>query len=103
MRGYIALTISFQREKGDLWTAECLELGTSTFGNSFEDVNEKIDEAILLHLNTLEEVGERKRFFEEHNINIIYYKPKTISVPTTKILRKNTFIQPRLQRIPSFV
>ena len=103
MSDYISLTVSFYWEKDGLWTAECLELGTSTFGNSFEDVNEKISEAILLHLNTLEEVGERKRFFKENNIKIIHYKPKTVSVPTTKILSKNTFIQPRLQRVHSFV
>ncbi|MDY7037908.1 MAG: hypothetical protein SV375_17320 [Thermodesulfobacteriota bacterium] len=64
----LTLTIELKKE-GQRWLARCIELGTSTFGRSIEDAKKKIKEAVLLHLNTLEDVGERERFFEEHKIS----------------------------------
>lgn len=79
---YVSLTIKFQKE-GRRWTAECIELGTATFGRSLKEADKKITEAIELHLNTLEDIGERERFFKEHNIQVYRYKPKKqeISLP----------------------
>ncbi len=89
---YVFLTIVFQKEEDGRWTAECKELGTATFGSSFEDTQQKIEEAICLHLYTLEEVGEVERFFKENNIRVIAKRPRTvkINVPTNPL----TFIQP---------
>lgn len=64
---YIIVTLSFYKE-GNRWVGLCKELGTSTFGRSIQEANNRLIEAVELHLNTLEEVGERKRFFQEHNI-----------------------------------
>jgi len=69
--GYIILTIRFNKE-GKNWVAVCEELGTSTFGRSFEEAEKRIKEAVELHLNTLEDVGERDKFFKEHKIK--FYK-----------------------------
>ncbi len=66
--GYIVVTFKFRRE-GKKWTAFCEELGTSTFGRSILEAHKKLKEAVSLHLGTLEEVGERERFFKEHNLN----------------------------------
>lgn len=67
---YFVLTIIFEQDD-DVWTAECEELGTATFGDSFEEARENIKDAIDVHINTLKEVGELFKFFEEHNISLI--------------------------------
>ena len=68
-KGFILLTVNLQNEEG-IWTAVCLELGTATLGKTPEQAKKRIREAITLHLNGLEELGERKRFFREHGIEI---------------------------------
>lgn len=67
--GYAVFTCKFRKEGGK-WLACCEELGTATFGRSIQEAQRKLDEAVLLHLNTLEDVGERERFFREHNIDL---------------------------------
>ena len=79
--GYVVLTLKFRKE-GDKWTARCMELGTATFGPTLEEAEERIREAVTLHLNTLEDVGERERFFKEHNITHSLHKPRSVKVPT---------------------
>jgi predicted RNase H-like HicB family nuclease len=69
---FIVLTVSF-RQEGNKWLARCIELGTSMFGNTFEDAQEALKGAIDLHLNTLEDVHECERFFNENNIKV--YNP----------------------------
>jgi hypothetical protein len=94
-RGYIKVTFVF-REHHDRWTGKCRELGTATFGNSFEDIKEKLEEAVLCHLNTLEDIGERGRFFRKHGIRFYVHKPKLretrLSVPyDPKVLVQSRF------------
>ena len=87
---YIRLTAIFIKEEDGRWTAECKELGTGTFGDSFEDVKMQLEEAIELHLNTLEELGEREQFFQDNNIKIYPAKP------TEKRIRKNIPVNPNV-------
>lgn len=97
--GYVVLTCQFQKE-GRRWLARCEELGTSVFGRSLPEADRILNEAIWLHLNTLEDVGERERFFKEHNIHFHNVKPKhdiRVSIP----LRQDVFIHPHVQRIPT--
>lgn len=106
---YIRLTSIFQKEENGTWTAECKELGTATFGDSFEDAEMKLQEAIELHLNTLEEIGERERFFTENKIKIYTVKPpKSIRIdfpidPNANITPSfsNTIVMPSLYPIPA--
>lgn len=93
---YIRLTFIY-RELKNRWTGECTELGTATFGNSLEDIKEKLEEAVLCHLNTLEDLGERKRFFKKHGIKIFYRKPKETKVAVCAPYDPRIFVQPRLQ------
>ncbi|MFQ5864556.1 MAG: type II toxin-antitoxin system HicB family antitoxin [bacterium] len=81
---YSRLTVIFEKQDDGRWTATCGELGTATFGNSLQDAQNKIGEAICLHLNTLEDVGERERFLKENNITLYDKSPKSvrINVPT---------------------
>jgi predicted RNase H-like HicB family nuclease len=85
---FVVLTCIFQRE--DKWvTAECQELGTTAFGRTLADAEKRLREAILLHLNTLEDVGERARFFKEHRIRMHTQYPE-VAHPTipTEVLSK---------------
>jgi predicted RNase H-like HicB family nuclease len=76
---YIALSFRFYQEEGR-WLARCEELGTSTYGDSLPEAEANLKEAVLLHLNTLEDVGECKRFLKENNIHLLDKRPKEISV-----------------------
>ncbi|HZP95370.1 MAG TPA: hypothetical protein VFC31_03405 [Candidatus Limnocylindria bacterium] len=65
----VVLTVRFTQD-GDQWLAECVELGTATYADSFEDVQAEIAELIELHLSTLEQTGQRAKFFKEHGIKL---------------------------------
>lgn len=81
---YIVVTFKFRKE-GNRWTAFCEELGTATFGRSIPEAHKRLKEAVLLHLNTLEDVGERERFFKKHNITFHYHKPKKSKIKISGI------------------
>jgi predicted RNase H-like HicB family nuclease len=74
---YITLLVEFYLDKDGRWVAECKELDLSTYSDSLDGVAEEMREATELYLNTLEDVGERARFFREHNI-------KTFTTPKQK-------------------
>ncbi len=97
--GFIVLTVFFEREEGGKrWVATCKELGTSTYGNTLDEAQERIDEAIGLHLSTLEDVGERERFFEENNIKVFPGKPSNeieMKVP----IQHQVFSQPMIRQL----
>ncbi len=90
--GYIVVTFKFRRE-GNKWTAFCEELGTSTFGRSIPEAHKKLKEAVLLHLDTLEEVGERERFFKEHNISFHSHKSKKSEIKISGPLDTDTYVR----------
>ena len=97
--GYIIVTVQFKKE-GKKWVAVCNELGTSTFGRSLKEVKKRLNEAILLHLNTLDDVNERERFFKENKIIFYSSRPKTKSIPVSAPLDDNIFVQSHLQPVP---
>jgi predicted RNase H-like HicB family nuclease len=96
--GYIVLTCEFYQE-GRRWVALCDELGTSTFGRSLPAAERKLDEAIMLHLNTLENVGESERFFKEHNITFHVHKPKDFSICVNSLTRNDVYFRPCIQPV----
>ena len=67
--GYVTLTFSFEKE-GEDWVGVCLELGTSTFADTVEECQSELEELVADHLEVLEDIGERERFFEEWGIRI---------------------------------
>jgi predicted RNase H-like HicB family nuclease len=76
---YILLTLLFKRE-GKVWTAECKELGTASFGDTIEEAIETIEDMVKLHLDALEDAGERERFLQENHVKVYDEKPKEKSV-----------------------
>ncbi len=98
--GLMILTLAFHRE-GRLWVGNCLELGTSTYARTLEQTQRELIEMVECHLNTLEEVGERDRFFREHGIE--YHteeKPPTRVRPSLPLDGKS-FVQPRQFPVPA--
>ena len=96
MRGFVVLTFKFHKE-GKRWVAYCEELGTATFGRFLQEAESRLKEAVELHLNTLEDVGERERFFAEHNIQLYSTKPRgsfSICVPATEGTYTKPYIRP---------
>jgi predicted RNase H-like HicB family nuclease len=85
-KGYIIVTVVFKREEGK-WTGRCLELGTSTYGSTIDETFEALGEAILLQLNTLEDVGECERFLKENKIKFYKHKPDRVTSFRRKPLR----------------
>lgn len=82
---FVVLTFQFQKEEDNRWTAECMELGTATYADNLDQAHKELVELVELHLNSLEEVNERERFFQEHNIQMYTIEPKsttTIQAPT---------------------
>ncbi len=77
--GYVDLTLKYELEEGQ-WVGVCLELSTSTFGDSLEEVQDSLTRLVAEHLNLLENAGERERFFTEHNISYHEFKPDEVSV-----------------------
>jgi len=100
--GFIILTLEFHREDG-LWVGFCRELGTATDGRSFQRVEEELLELAMLHLNALEDAGERDRFFQEHSIKLYTNDvPKEIPVPSSvKVTPGPIFFQFTSIKIPA--
>jgi predicted RNase H-like HicB family nuclease len=90
---YIRVTVFFEKEKDGRWTAECKELGTAIFGNSFDEAKEFIEEAILLHLNSLHKNKQIDRFFSENGIRVIKGRP-TESIKIDAPIDPNIFVKP---------
>ena len=77
--GYVDLTLKYEFEE-DQWVGVCLELSTSTFGDTLEEVKDDLTQLVIEHLNLLEDAGERERFFAENGITYHEFKPDSVSV-----------------------
>ena len=87
--GMIVLTTLVEPE-GDKYVSWCEELGTASCGDTVEEAFANILEAVEVHLNGLEEVGEAERFFEERGIKVLPNSSEestTRPVPLEKIIR----------------
>ena len=74
--GYVVVNLKFEQE-GNKWVGTCVELGTSTYSRSLKRTQEDLGTLVLEHLDLLEGVGERERFFKEWGIEFHKVKPKT--------------------------
>jgi len=95
---FIEITIIFQPE-GDKWTAECRELGTAAFGDTFDEAKEAIEDLIRLHLNTLEELGECNRFLSENGVKIHRAAPKRASIVKVRDIPFGALVQPEIREL----
>lgn len=79
---HVSLTISAQRDEDiKQWVGTCQELEVSSQGDSLGDAIDETIEATLLYLDTIEELGERKRVFEERGVRPEFGVPDLESPP----------------------
>jgi hypothetical protein len=79
IEGYVILRLEFHQE-GRRWLGECVELGTATHGANLAQVQRELKDLVILHLNELEDVGERPRFFAEHGITLYPVQPQWVQL-----------------------
>lgn len=91
-KGFVILTLAFRKE-GRYWEGKCLELGTATFARTLAQAKKELSELVELHLNELEAVGERDRFFKEHNITL-YTDQVPDKVSPEIPYDESTYVQP---------
>lgn len=75
-REYVVLTGVFQKE-GRNWVATIIETGTTAQARTIPELMERLNEAVDLHLSTLEAVGELERFLSEQGMAVYKFEPKT--------------------------
>ena len=95
--GFVILTLQF-RQTENRWLGECLELGTATDGRSIKQVHNELLELVGLHLNSLEAVGERQRFFHDHGIT--FYTDDAVPTQIEKSLTVDGEAYVHLHRVP---
>ena len=66
---YVILTIVIRRE-GDYYVSKCVELGTASFGSTKEEAVVRVRDAVELHLNTLEDLGECEAALKAKGIRV---------------------------------
>jgi len=72
---YICLTNIITKEE-KMFFSHCPELDIGSQGETVEEANNKLKDAIILYLNTIKELGTREEIFKKKNIKIYSYEPK---------------------------
>lgn len=78
---YVPLTFrAFEADDGDAkYESVCDELDVSSCGNTLDEALNNVVDATLLYLNTLEDLGERRRVFDEREIDFERVRLRTAS------------------------
>ena len=96
--GYILLTFRVYHE-GKQWVSECLELGTTSCGESIEEALENVKDATLLYLQTIEANGTKQRIFRERNIRVLSGEPPELAEIRGRA-RPNEILSPYVHKVP---
>lgn len=88
-----ALTVSVWLE-GEIWIAECLELGTSTYASTLEDVRKELSEAVTLQLREMESLGFIEEFLRDHHVRLF-----RIDQPPSSSRRGSSWVTPTLASV----
>lgn len=92
-QGYVVLTGTVEPED-HLFVSYCPELGVASWGDRAEEALDNLGEAIAVHLEALEEIGELGRVFDENQLKVITDAASTesvsVSVPPGKTFRAYT-------------
>ncbi len=71
---YIVLTRMISKEE-KVFFAHCPELDVGSQGETVEKADNNLKEAVVLYLNTIEELGTRNHIFKGRNIKYILTNP----------------------------
>ena len=72
---YIRLTNIITKEE-KMFFAHYPELDIGSQGETVEEANNNLKDAIIFYLDTIKELGTREEIFKKKNIKIYSYKPK---------------------------
>ena len=75
---YIIVTHVIKKEN-DQYVATCPEFDVSSFGETVEEANDNLKEAISLYLEGIEELNILNQIFKEKSIATYISKPKSIA------------------------
>ena len=73
-----SLTFDLEKE-GEQWTGTCLELGTSTFGDTLDEAKKELQEAVTLQLDEMERLGFITGYLEENRVPVIRLADAAVS------------------------
>ena len=65
--GDIVVLTSVVEPEGEMFVSTCIELGTASCGHTIQEAFDNLEEAISVHLNALEELGETERNPAQHS------------------------------------
>lgn len=66
----VLLTLELTQEEG-VWVGTCIELGTSTYADSLEDLRGEMADAIGLQLNEAMRLGFIDEYIQERNVRTL--------------------------------
>lgn len=74
---HILLTFRFTEDpETNTYVGVCDELDISSFGDTVAEAMDNVLDATLLYLDTIEELGERRRVFDERGIQVHRGEPR---------------------------
>ena len=88
--GLAILVTHIIKESGGCFVATCPEFMVTTQGKTIEDANNNLKEAVILYVETLEQLGIRDSVFKKRNIKILKQKDKIKSKTIDLDLSKNS-------------
>jgi predicted RNase H-like HicB family nuclease len=94
---YIDLTFVIAKEDNQ-YAARCVELGTASCGDTFEEALANLHDAVSLDLDTLEAVGERACFFRDRGIRVKTYHNGKRTLPVKRSVYPESWTA--TQRVP---
>ena len=74
---FIVVTHIIKKEN-DQYVAVCPEFDVSSFGDTVEEANKNLKEAILLYLEGIDELKIRDQVFKEKSIKTYIDRPKSV-------------------------
>jgi len=74
-KSYIVVKHIIKKEK-DCYVATCPDFDITTQGKSIENADENLKEAVILYLETINQLGIREKVFKERNISLYNIKEK---------------------------
>ncbi len=89
-QGYVVLTGTVEPEDG-MYVSYCPELGVASCGDTVEEALDNLGDALSVHLEALEGIGELERVLKEKRLQVITAPKPTqsvsVSVPPGKTMR----------------
>ena len=70
----LPLTFDFYEEQGK-WVAVCLEIGTTAFADTLEELRKELYDSVTLQLSEVEKLGFMEEYLRDRNVRPVYLGP----------------------------